>query len=86
MVNFYLLSSLVSILSFRDVAVSTVKTGMSGRTGNKGAVAVRFLFHAISVCFVCSHFAAHEAKVSERNQDFADICKKTRFPRVSQSS
>uniref|UniRef100_A0A803VZX0 Synaptojanin-1 n=1 Tax=Ficedula albicollis TaxID=59894 RepID=A0A803VZX0_FICAL len=41
----------------RDVAVDTVKTGMGGATGNKGAVAIRMLFHTSSLCFVCSHFA-----------------------------
>ena len=72
-------------LSLRDVAVSTVKTGMSGKAGNKGAVAVHCLFHASSLCFVCSHFAAHQTKILERNQDFADICRKIQFPRVWQT-
>lgn len=64
----------------RDVAVSSVKTGMSGKTGNKGGVAIRFLYHTSSFCFVCSHFAAHQTKVLERNQDYTDICKKISFP------
>ena len=59
--------------------MSTVKTGMSGKAGNKGAVAIRFLLHASSLCFVCSHFAAHQSRVMERNQDFADIWKKVQF-------
>ena len=66
----------------RDVSVSTVKTGMSGKAGNKGGVAIRFLLHATSLCFVCSHFAAHQTKILERNQDYADICKKISFPHV----
>ena len=60
----------------------SVKTGMSGTTGNKGGVAIRFLLHSTSLCFVCSHFAAHQTKVVERNQDFADICKRIAFPGV----
>ena len=64
----------------------SVKTGMSGTTGNKGGVAIRFLLHSTSLCFVCSHFAAHQTKVVERNQDFADICKRITFPGVCQSS
>ncbi|CAI7990552.1 Synaptojanin-1, partial [Geodia barretti] len=64
----------------RDVAVSTVKTGMSGKAGNKGGVVVRFLLHSTSLCFVCSHLAAHQTKVTERNQDVHDICTKVQFP------
>lgn len=65
------------------MAVRTVKTGMSGKAGNKGGVAIRFLLHSTSLCFVCSHFAAHQTKIVERNQDYADICKKVTFPHVS---
>ena len=63
--------------------MSTVKTGMSGKAGNKGGVAIRFLLHSTSVCFVCSHMAAHQTKVQERNQDFHDICSRVQFPHVS---
>nr|XP_027784988.1 synaptojanin-1 isoform X2 [Marmota flaviventris] len=64
----------------RDVAVDTVKTGMGGATGNKGAVAIRMLFHTTSLCFVCSHFAAGQSQVKERNEDFAEIARKLSFP------
>ncbi|KAM6446391.1 synaptojanin-1 isoform 1-T1 [Liasis olivaceus] len=64
----------------RDVAVDTVKTGMGGATGNKGAVAIRMLFHTSSLCFVCSHFAAGQSQVKERNEDFMEICRKLSFP------
>ncbi|XP_036075495.1 synaptojanin-1 isoform X4 [Rousettus aegyptiacus] len=64
----------------RDVAVDTVKTGMGGATGNKGAVAIRMLFHTTSLCFVCSHFAAGQSQVKERNEDFAEIVRKLSFP------
>uniref|UniRef100_A0A8U7MH95 Synaptojanin-1 n=1 Tax=Corvus moneduloides TaxID=1196302 RepID=A0A8U7MH95_CORMO len=60
----------------RDVAVDTVKTGMGGATGNKGAVAIRMLFHTSSLCFVCSHFAAGQSQVKERNEDFVEISRK----------
>ncbi|XP_063006360.1 synaptojanin-1 isoform X7 [Melospiza melodia melodia] len=64
----------------RDVAVDTVKTGMGGATGNKGAVAIRMLFHTSSLCFVCSHFAAGQSQVKERNEDFVEISRKLAFP------
>lgn len=67
----------------RDVAVDTVKTGMGGATGNKGAVAIRMLFHTTSLCFVCSHFAAGQSQVKERNEDFVEIARKLSFPMVS---
>uniref|UniRef100_A0A4X2K355 Synaptojanin-1 n=1 Tax=Vombatus ursinus TaxID=29139 RepID=A0A4X2K355_VOMUR len=64
----------------RDVGVDTVKTGMGGATGNKGAVAIRMLFHTTSLCFVCSHFAAGQSQVKERNDDFIEIARKLSFP------
>ncbi|XP_072515382.1 synaptojanin-1 isoform X3 [Salminus brasiliensis] len=64
----------------RDVAVDTVKTGMGGATGNKGGVAIRMLFHTTSICFVCSHFAAGQSQVKERNDDYMEITRKLSFP------
>ncbi|XP_075449989.1 synaptojanin-1 isoform X3 [Ascaphus truei] len=64
----------------RDVAVDTVKTGMGGATGNKGAVAIRLLIHTTSLCFVCSHFAAGQSQVKERNEDYMEIARKLSFP------
>lgn len=66
----------------RDVAVDTVKTGMGGATGNKGGVAIRLLFHTTSVCFVCSHFAAGQSQVKERNDDYSEITRRLSFPMV----
>lgn len=64
----------------RDLAVDTVKTGLGGATGNKGAVAIRFVLHASSLCFVCAHFAAGQSQVNERNADYAEIAKRVAFP------
>nr|XP_020454055.1 synaptojanin-1 isoform X3 [Monopterus albus] len=64
----------------RDVAVDTVKTGMGGATGNKGGVAIRMLFHTTSICFVCSHFAAGQSQVKERNDDYHEITRRLSFP------
>lgn len=66
----------------RDVAVDTVKTGMGGATGNKGGVAIRMLFHTTSICFVCSHFAAGQSQVKERNDDYNEITRRLSFPMV----
>lgn len=64
----------------RDVAIDSVKTGLGGATGNKGAVAIRFVYKATSLCFVCSHFAAGQNQVAERNADFNEITRKMMFP------
>ncbi|KAG8583391.1 hypothetical protein GDO81_008392 [Engystomops pustulosus] len=64
----------------RDLAVDTVKTGMGGKTGNKGAVAVRFQFYSTSFCFICSHFTAGQTQVKERNEDYKEITQKLSFP------
>ncbi len=66
----------------RDVAVDSVKTGMGGATGNKGAVAIRMRHHSTSLCFVCSHFAAGQNNITDRNNDFAEAVKKITFPKV----
>lgn len=76
------ISYCVSFSSHRDVAVDTVKTGMGGATGNKGGVAIRMLFHTTSICFVCSHFAAGQSQVKERNDDYNEIARKLSFPMV----
>ncbi|XP_075719853.1 synaptojanin-2 [Rhinoderma darwinii] len=64
----------------RELAVDTVKTGMGGKTGNKGAVAVRFQFYSTSFCFICSHFTAGQSQVKERNEDYKEITQKLNFP------
>lgn len=60
-----------------------VKTGLGGVTGNKGGVAIRFQLYNTSLCFCCSHFAAGQSNVNERNADFVEISNKLQFPAVS---
>lgn len=55
---------------------------MGGATGNKGGVAIRLLFHTTSICFVCSHFAAGQSQVKERNDDYNEITRRLSFPMV----
>ncbi|XP_004856884.1 synaptojanin-2 isoform X2 [Heterocephalus glaber] len=64
----------------RDVAVDTVKTGMGGKAGNKGAVGIRFQFHSTSFCFICSHLTAGQSQVKERNEDYREITHRLSFP------
>lgn len=62
-----------------EVAVDTVKTGLGGAAGNKGSVAIRFNYLSTSMAFVCSHFAAHQNNISDRNADFEEAAKKLRL-------
>ncbi|XP_063363236.1 synaptojanin-1 [Cydia amplana] len=64
----------------RDVALDSVKTGLGGATGNKGAVAIRLVIYGTSLCFVCAHFAAGQSQVTERNADYTEITRKVVFP------
>jgi synaptojanin len=52
------------------------------RAGNKGGVAIRLVLFNTSMCFVCSHFAAGQSQVNERNADYAEITRKIMFPMV----
>ena len=62
--------------------VEQVKTGLGGATGNKGTVGISFTYAASSFCFLCSHFAAGQKEVQDRNNDYTEAVKKLKFTNV----
>ncbi|EDV21940.1 uncharacterized protein TRIADDRAFT_29738, partial [Trichoplax adhaerens] len=71
----------VSLLPhIKDVAVDTVKTGLKGKAGNKGGIGIRFQLFSTTFCFICSHLAAGQNHVDDRNSDYKDIREGLTFP------
>ncbi|KZO93804.1 DNase I-like protein [Calocera viscosa TUFC12733] len=66
---------------FKDVHITTVKRGMGGIYGNKGAIVARFAVDDSSLCFINCHLAAGQRHVRERNSDVAAVMEdKTLLP------
>ncbi|KAM3562223.1 hypothetical protein MY1884_001923 [Beauveria asiatica] len=68
-------SSLLGRIKMQDLQSNTVKRGMGGLHGNKGAIAVRFHIDDSSLCFVNCHLAAGQTATNSRHEDIASILK-----------
>jgi protein subunit release factor B len=62
--------------AIKSVQKDTVKTGMGGQFGNKGAVALRLRIYETTICFTCAHLTAGHSKSKERVEDFIEIHKR----------
>ncbi|CAF0749054.1 unnamed protein product [Didymodactylos carnosus] len=69
----------------KNIAIDSVKTGLGGKMGNKGAVAIRLVLHSTSICFVCAHFSAGQNEDAERNKDYKSIMEKLSFQAPSRA-
>lgn len=73
--------------SLRDIAITTVKCGMGGMYGNKGAIIARLTVDDSSICFVNCHLAAGQAEKVSRNADLAAILEdRAVFPNITNLS
>ncbi|CDZ97268.1 Inositol polyphosphate 5-phosphatase and related proteins [Phaffia rhodozyma] len=71
-------------INLRDIAITTVKRGMAGMFGNKGAIIARFIVDDSSMCFINCHLAAGQNQKTARNADLASILdEESRFPMSS---
>ena len=59
--------------ALRDTAIATIKTGLGGRYGNKGAIVARVVIDDSSLCFVNCHLAAGQRRVRQRNENVLAI-------------
>ncbi|GLC43102.1 hypothetical protein PLESTM_001431000 [Pleodorina starrii] len=69
-----------------EVATANVACGVMGVGGNKGAVAVSMSVFRRRVMFVCSHFAAHQERVEERNENYNKIVRMLHFDNTSKAA
>ncbi|RCI04255.1 hypothetical protein CU098_009101 [Rhizopus stolonifer] len=68
-----------------DVDSTSVKTGLKVMNksihGNKGGIAIRFVYDHSSLCFVNCHLAAGQNHMQQRNADAEGILQSASFPR-----
>lgn len=68
------------IENVRDVAISSIKTGMGGMAGNKGTVAVVMEYFGSTICFISSHFSAGQSHSADRDRDILSVINDLVFP------
>ncbi|KAK1734639.1 inositol polyphosphate 5-phosphatase [Skeletonema marinoi] len=68
------------------VGTDSVGVGVMGVMGNKGGVSIRLQFYDTTLCFVCTHLAAHRENVAGRNADFANVLVRHRSKLVKRQS
>ncbi|WWC90809.1 uncharacterized protein L201_005746 [Kwoniella dendrophila CBS 6074] len=67
--------------TLRDLDITTVKRGIGGIYGNKGAIVSRIVMDDTSICFINVHLAAGQSQKASRNADLAAIMEdKAIFP------
>ncbi|RUS17772.1 hypothetical protein BC937DRAFT_89508 [Endogone sp. FLAS-F59071] len=64
-----------------DRGGTVVKTGLKGLHGNKGGIAIRFIFDDSSICLVNCHLAAGQTHTQQRNQDADSILQQATLDR-----
>ncbi|KAL2423954.1 putative inositol polyphosphate 5-phosphatase C9G1.10c [Exophiala dermatitidis] len=57
----------------RNLQAASIKLGLKGHYGNKGALVTRFFLDDSSICFINCHLAAGQTQTSHRNNDVASI-------------
>ncbi|TPX44380.1 hypothetical protein SeLEV6574_g04531 [Synchytrium endobioticum] len=60
-----------------------IATGFAQVVGNKGAAAIGLKLESMSLLFICSHFAAHQDGVLDRNNNFKRINAELRLSGLS---
>ena len=65
--------------NIKNLSTLSIKLGLKGYAGNKGAVCSRFDYLDSSICLINCHLAAHKSKVKSRNEHIKSILKQTAF-------
>ncbi|XP_049850732.1 uncharacterized protein LOC126323777 [Schistocerca gregaria] len=64
---------------FSEAHAQTVKVGLKGVAGNKGAACLSFSFHDTTFCFVCAHLTAGQKEYNDRVSDYHTINTELKF-------